>query len=136
MTFEIHHQLIKDCYALGELDLCRLLLMNDSRYPWFILVPQRPGITESYQLSESDQIQLNRESTYLSKKLATAFSADKMNVAALGNVVPQLHIHHIVRYKDDQAWPAPVWGTGKPAAYEPNNLERVRNIGEIILADF
>jgi len=136
MTFKISPQLRNDCYDLGELELCRLLLTNDSRYPWFILVPQRVGISEIYQLSEIDQIQLNKESVYLSQKLAKAFSADKMNVAALGNVVPQLHIHHVVRYRDDQAWPAPIWGFGDTVKYEPIELDQVKAKIRKILTDF
>ncbi len=134
MIFEIHHQLGNDCFDLGELELCRLLLMNDSRYPWFILVPQRPDISEIYQLSEPDQIQLSKESIYLSKKLAEEFSADKMNIAALGNVVPQLHVHHVVRYKNDHAWPAPIWGVGDAVKYESTDLDQLKTKVEKILA--
>lgn len=108
--FILHHQLAQDSFDLGRFPLCRLLLMNDSNYPWFILVPQRNGVSEIYQLTEAEQQQLTRESSQLAKALAETFEADKINIAALGNVVPQLHIHHIVRYKDDAAWPAPVWG--------------------------
>ncbi len=136
MTFKIHHQLGNDCFDLGELELCRLLLMNDSRYPWFILVPQRSDITEIYQLSEPDQIQLNKENIYLSKKLAEEFSADKMNIAALGNVVPQLHIHHVVRYKNDHTWPAPIWGVGDAVKYSSDDLDLVKAKVEKILISF
>ena len=84
--------------------------MLDSNYPWFILVPDRENITEIHQLAEIDQIQLITESSQLSSVISSQFNADKLNIAALGNVVPQLHIHHIVRYKNDAVWPAPVWG--------------------------
>lgn len=109
-AFQLHPRLQQDCIAIGQFQLCRLLLMNDSQYPWFILVPQIAGISEIYQLSHAERIQLSDESSQLAKLLATGFKADKMNIAAIGNLVPQLHIHHIVRYKSDIAWPAPVWG--------------------------
>ncbi len=134
--FVIHPQLRDDCIDLGEFDFCRLLLMNDSSYPWFILVPQRSEISEIYQLSEADQIQLNKESIYLSQKLAEEFSADKMNIATLGNVVPQLHIHHVVRYKNDHAWPAPIWGVGDAVKYGQAELDQVKTKAEKILISF
>ena len=105
--FEVHPKLAQDCIAMGKFRLCRLLLMNDANYPWFILVPEREGVTEIYQLSHEHQQQLLRESSRFARGLAEDFGADKMNIAALGNVVPQLHIHHIVRYRNDPAWPAP-----------------------------
>ena len=107
---DLHPQLAKDTIIIGRFDLCILLLMNDANYPWFILVPDRKHIKEIFQLEKSDQQTLLAESCLLSEVLAKEFSADKLNVAALGNVVPQLHLHHIVRYINDPAWPAPVWG--------------------------
>jgi len=128
--FQLHAQLAKDCFQLGAFPLCRLLLMNDSNYPWFILVPQREEVREIYELSESDQRQLLRESSHLARILAEVFVADKMNVAALGNMVPQLHLHHIVRYQTDAAWPAPVWGKAPAQPYTDAGvamlLERLR----------
>ncbi|WP_024298927.1 HIT domain-containing protein [Methylomicrobium lacus] len=109
-TFELHPRLAEDCITLGRFGLCRLLLMNDSHYPWFILVPENPDLTEIYQLSPDERIQLTEESSLLAEALADLYRADKMNIAAIGNLVPQLHIHHIVRYQNDAAWPAPVWG--------------------------
>ncbi|MDT8281622.1 MAG: HIT domain-containing protein [Gammaproteobacteria bacterium] len=87
-----------------------MILINDANYPWFILVPGREDITEIHQLDESDQIQLLAESMYLSRCLQQVFQADKLNIAALGNIVPQLHIHHIAHFKTDICWPSPVWG--------------------------
>ena len=116
---ELHPQLRKDCLLIGRFTLCHLLLMQDANYPWFILVPDREGIREIYELSEADQVQLLRESSQLSVLLTTRFRADKLNIAALGNVVPQLHVHHIVRYRDDPAWPAPVWGRVPARPYTP-----------------
>jgi len=106
----LHPQLDKDCLSVGRFTLSRLLLMRDANYPWFILVPDRPELTEIYQLAPEDRRLLMRESCHLAEVLALRFGADKMNIAALGNLVPQLHIHHVVRYRSDPAWPAPVWG--------------------------
>lgn len=110
MTFALHRQLAADCHVLGDAPLCRLLLMNDARYPWCILVPRRDEVREIYQLGAADRLQLLEESTTLGRALMQAFAGHKLNVAALGNVVPQLHLHHVVRFRDDAAWPAPVWG--------------------------
>jgi diadenosine tetraphosphate (Ap4A) HIT family hydrolase len=96
--------------TIGRFELCRLLMMNDSQYPWFILVPERADLQEIYQLSKTERELLTEESSYLAENLAVLYKADKMNIAAIGNMVPQLHIHHIVRYRADKAWPAPVWG--------------------------
>jgi len=110
MSFSLHPRLQQDTISVGRFDLCRLLLMNDSLYPWFILVPERAEITEIYQLNQTERSLLIDESCYLAENLAALYKADKMNVAAIGNMVPQLHIHHIVRYRTDAAWPGPVWG--------------------------
>lgn len=110
MSFTLHPRLQQDCITVGRFQLCRLLLMNDSLYPWFILVPEKKELSEIYQLSQIERGLLIEESCYLTENLAALYQADKMNVAAIGNMVPQLHIHHIVRYKTDKAWPAPVWG--------------------------
>lgn len=123
--FRLHPQLAKDCILIGRFELCLLLLMNDRQYPWFILVPQRQNISEIYQLSAAEQQSLWQESAYLSMTLAQEYAADKMNVAALGNVVPQLHIHHIVRYRADPSWPAPVWGKLPPKPYSAGELEEL-----------
>ena len=126
--FELHARLDQDCEQLGRFTLCRLLLMRDANYPWCILVPERAGVSEIYQLTAADQQQLMRESTALAETMAKVFAADKMNIAALGNVVPQLHIHHIVRRRDDPAWPAPVWGTLPVRAYTENELARTATL--------
>lgn len=115
--FTLHPQLAKDCFVLGDGPLCRLLLMNDAHYPWTILVPRRDGIREIHELTDADRRQLWDESALLSRALMKTFGGDKLNVAALGNVVPQLHVHHIVRFKTDPAWPAPVWGRMLAQAY-------------------
>ena len=110
---------------MGRFPLCHLLLLRDANYPWFVLVPDRDAISEIYQLSDEDQQQLLRESTMLSKALVAAFAPDKLNIAALGNVVSQLHVHHVVRYKTDPAWPAPVWGKVSAKAYGDIELNAV-----------
>lgn len=124
----IHPQLSHDCVVLGRLPLCHLLLMNDSHYPWFILVPARADIREIYQLEEADRLQLLDESCQLSEFLMEAYAGDKLNVAALGNQVPQLHLHHIVRFTGDAAWPAPVWGKHAAQAYSSAAIEKVRTL--------
>ncbi len=113
----LHPQLAKDCFVLGRFELSLLLMMNDNQYPWFILVPQRENISEIHHMTEADQQLLLQESSRLSIALEQAFDADKINVAALGNVVPQLHVHHIARFKHDAAWPKPVWGARPAQAY-------------------
>ena len=123
----IHPQLMQDCQLLGRFTLCHLLLMRDANYPWCILVPDRDDISEIHQLSETDQQQLLRESSLLSLAMESAFSPDKLNIAALGNVVPQLHLHHIARYRTDAAWPAPVWGRVPAKPYLEYELEAVVN---------
>ncbi len=123
MSFSLHPTLEKDCIELGRLALCRVLLMNDSQFPWLILVPERENLKEIHQLSSDDQQLLMRESCYVAEKLAEHYQADKMNIAALGNMVPQLHIHHVVRYQKDKAWPTPIWGKFDALLYAEQDLE-------------
>lgn len=122
MTFQLHPRLEQDCIAIGRFELCRLLMMNDSQYPWFILVPERADLQEIYQLSKAERELLTEESSYLAENLAVLYKADKMNIAAIGNMVPQLHIHHIVRYRTDKAWPAPVWGKSAAVPYTESQI--------------
>ncbi|WBA80169.1 HIT domain-containing protein [Endozoicomonas sp. GU-1] len=124
-SFELDPQLARDCVVIGDFPVCRLLLMNDSQYPWFILVPRIQGVEEIYQLDEAAQQQLLFESSYLAEMLQVLFCADKMNVAALGNVVRQLHVHHVVRFTADAAWPAPVWGRHPARPYTDEQLAEV-----------
>lgn len=123
--FVLDPRLLQDTLPIGDFPLCTLLLSNDSNYPWFILVPKRADISEVFQLSEAEQAQLWKETTYLSTILDRAFQADKMNVAALGNVVNQLHMHVIVRRVGDAAWPAPVWGKHPAKPYSPDEVARI-----------
>jgi len=120
--FQLHPRLKQDCITIGRFELCRLLMMNDSQFPWFILVPERANLQEIYQLSKSERELLTEESSYLAENLAALYKADKMNIAAIGNLVPQLHIHHIVRYQTDKAWPAPVWGKFSAVPYTEQQI--------------
>jgi len=124
--FSLHPQLANDCFELADLPLCKLLLCNDSAYPWFILVPKVNDITDIYQLDWQQQQQLLNESSLLSELLMQVFTGDKMNVAALGNVVEQLHVHHIVRYKTDVSWPKPIWGQQPLTPYTDDELANVK----------
>lgn len=124
--FVLDSRLQQDSLVLGDFPLCQLLLSKDANYPWFILVPRHADISEVFQLDADTQQQLWSETGYLAEALKTAFAADKMNVASLGNVVSQLHMHVIVRYRDDAAWPAPVWGKCQAQAYTDEQVEGIR----------
>lgn len=119
-AFELDPRLVADTLPIGDGPLCRVLLMNDDRYPWVILVPRVPGVTELYQLTPTQRQQLLDESMRLGERLMAHFSGHKLNVAALGNVVAQLHVHHIVRFREDAAWPGPVWGRHPSRPYGPD----------------
>lgn len=135
--FVLDSRLLQDTRPLGDFPLCRLLLSNDSNYPWFILVPRRADISEVFELSAQDQLQLWQETTTLSKILKDLFSADKLNVAALGNVVSQLHMHVIVRKRDDAAWPAPVWGKHQAVPYTDEAFAAIRErLKPVLTTDF
>lgn len=108
--FELHPQLQKDTNVIGHFPLCVALLHKDSAVPWIILVPQRAGLRELHHLPMNEQQQFLVESQIICQTLETLFTPDKLNLGALGNMVPQLHIHHIARFTDDMAWPGPVWG--------------------------
>lgn len=115
--FELHPRLAADTITLGDFPVCRALLMNEAQFPWVILVPKRAGITELYQLSTDDRHQAQEESLLVSQLMMNHFKGDKLNTGAIGNMVPQLHLHHIVRFTNDTVWPKPVWGnivTAKP----------------------
>ena len=135
LTFVLDNCLARDTIHLVELPLCRFLLMNDKRYPWLILVPRYNGLSEVHDLSEKDQSILIFEITCATRALKKLFSPDKMNVAALGNMVSQLHIHVIARFKKDEAWPNPVWGIGKSESYSKKEAKIiVNNITNALLA--
>ncbi len=117
-AWSLHPQLEQDTVAICDLALTRVLLANDANYPWLILVPRRPGIVELIDLEEDAQIQLLGEIAKMSRALKTVTKCDKLNIAALGNQVPQLHVHVIARRRDDAAWPKPVWGVKTAIAYD------------------
>ncbi|MBC7211381.1 HIT domain-containing protein [Pseudomonas mosselii] len=133
--FTLDSRLQEDSLVLGDLPLCRLLLSKDANYPWFILVPRRADITEVFELEEADQQQLWVETTALAEALKDAFAADKMNVAALGNVVSQLHMHVIVRRQGDAAWPAPVWGKVPAIGYTQEQIDGIRQHVRALLGE-
>jgi diadenosine tetraphosphate (Ap4A) HIT family hydrolase len=125
--FQLHPQLAKDTLPLGRFKLCRLLLMNDANYPWFILVPERENVREVHELNDADRRQLWDESAQLARALTECFKPDKLNIAALGNQVAQLHVHHIVRYTHDPAWPQPVWGKVVPRPYYSAEIFKLKS---------
>ncbi|NLS11567.1 HIT domain-containing protein [Vibrio sp. SM6] len=116
MAFSLHPQLLADTTYLGEFPLCLALLHKDNSVPWVILVPKRENVRELHHLSMQDQQQFLLESQAVNHTLERLFQADKINFGALGNIVPQLHVHHIARFIDDIAWPGPLWGNtaGQP----------------------
>lgn len=133
--FVLDSRLQQDTIALGDFALSRLLLMNDAQFPWFILVPRREDVSEIFQLDPDEQQMLWREATGLAEVLKDTFNADKMNVANLGNVVSQLHMHVIVRRRDDAAWPGPVWGKVPPRPYAAEELQVLRAKLRMVLGD-
>jgi diadenosine tetraphosphate (Ap4A) HIT family hydrolase len=122
-TWSLHPQLERDTVNIGDLPLCRVLIINDANYPWLLLVPRRPGVDEIVDLDEVEQAQLMTEITRVARALKAVTGCDKLNIAALGNVVAQLHVHVIARRKTDAAWPRPVWGTVPPISHDPTELE-------------
>lgn len=118
----LHPQLRQDTYRIGKLELCHCLLMNDTRYPWIILVPDLEEVREIYQLNQPQRNQLMEESCAVQQLMMEQFQAEKLNVGALGNIVPQLHLHHIARHKEDPAWPGPVWGHSPAQPYEDSKV--------------
>lgn len=121
--FNLHPQLAADTLLIEEWPLSLVLLAKDANYPWCILVPKRIDIREIHQLNQDDRLQLLKESCQLAEIMESNFSPIKMNVAALGNMVPQLHIHHVARFEDDIAWPKPIWGVAEAKKYEDSQLE-------------
>lgn len=126
MAFTLHQTLARDTLEITRWPLCRVLWMKDSRFPWLILVPERPGIREIHELEPGDRGALIEEIARAGEILTRLFQPDKLNVAALGNVVPQLHVHLVVRYAGDPAWPGPVWGLGAATPYGDRELEELR----------
>lgn len=122
-SFTLDPQLARDTHLIGELELSRVLLMNDARFPWLILVPRRPGMRELIDLPTDEQHVLLHEVGRCAGALRNMEKPEKFNIAALGNVVAQLHVHVIARQLHDAAWPRPVWGVGASVAYDANTLQ-------------
>ena len=120
--FQLHERLAEDTVEVARWTLSQVLLMNDSHYPWLVLVPQRPGLRDFDDLAEADLPVMTGEILRASRLLEDSFQPFKINVAALGNQVPQLHVHVIARFETDPAWPAPVWGVRPPEPYDPEAL--------------
>lgn len=118
MSFILDNRLKADTLFVGDLPLSRVLLMNNAYFPWVILVPRIEGISELFQLTEEDLLNFHNESNYFLEAMSNAYNADKMNIASLGNIVSQLHTHIIVRFKNDEAWPSPVWSFQKTQKYQ------------------
>jgi len=122
--WSLHPQLLKDTLEIGDLPLSRVLIIKDAHYPWLLLVPRRAGAVEIIDLGEVEQAQLMTEITRVSRALKDVTQCDKLNVAALGNAVPQLHVHLIARRTTDAAWPRPVWGVASPLAHDPQEVQK------------
>ncbi|MEQ4539283.1 MAG: HIT family protein [Billgrantia sp.] len=126
-SVELDERLVRDSYPVAELPLCQLRLMDDTRFPWLILIPRREGVSEVFDLDETDQRQLWHEASEMGRMLKAMTRADKINVANLGNVVAQLHVHVVARRQADAAWPGPVWGQGEAQPYDLDELASMRD---------
>jgi diadenosine tetraphosphate (Ap4A) HIT family hydrolase len=123
-TWLLHPQLAAETFAVGDLTLSRVLLMNDTNYPWLVLVPRQAGAVEIIDLDDAEQAQLMREIALAAGVLKDVTACGKLNIAAIGNVVAQLHVHIVARRRGDAAWPRPVWGAVPARAYEAAERER------------
>jgi diadenosine tetraphosphate (Ap4A) HIT family hydrolase len=122
--WSLHPQLARDTIAIGDLALSRVLVVNDANWPWLLLVPRRPDASEFIDLDEVERAQLMTEITRVARALKEVTACDKLNVAALGNVVPQLHVHVIARRSGDAGWPKPIWGAAPPLPHDARELDR------------
>jgi diadenosine tetraphosphate (Ap4A) HIT family hydrolase len=128
-AWHLHPQLADDTHPVAQWPLSELRLMDDANHPWLILVPRVDGAVELIDLDDDQQAELTREIAAASRALQRAFKPHKLNVAALGNIVPQLHVHVIARFTDDIAWPRPVWGTASAQPYSPEALvQRIQRL--------
>ena len=131
--FCLDSRLKNDTINIGKLQLSQTLLMNDSRYPWIILVPELDNVYEWTDLSKEQQITLHDESLLVQKVLKDLYDGQSLNIGKLGNIVSQFHLHHIVRFENDPAWPGPVWGHTSAVNYSPQELEsRISEIKQVI----
>lgn len=124
LGFELDSRLERDSVPLMWLGLCEMRLMNDRRWPWLVLVPQRAGAVEIHDLTPLDQTMLTFETNTVSKALKELTQCQKINIGALGNIVSQLHVHIVARHDRDPAWPGPVWGHGHREPYEPASIHK------------
>lgn len=124
--FILHRQIEADSLFLQDLPLSHLRLQNQSAVPWLILIPRRAGVAEIHQLAAEDRRRLMEEITLASKAVEKLFAPDKINVGALGNIAPQLHVHVIGRFKNDPAWPQPVWGRLEPRPFAAGDVDDLR----------
>ena len=122
-AWSLHPQLEKDTIDIGDLPLCKVLVIKDANYPWLMLVPRRPEKVEIIDLDEVEQAQLMAEVSRTARALKDITKCDKLNIAALGNMVPQLHVHVIARRTGDAAWPRPVWGAVPPLAHDAAEVQ-------------
>ena len=133
--FTLHPRLAADTFAVTDLALCRVLLMNDGRFPWLILVPRRPGAREIVDLAPDDRRLLADETDRAAAALRVHSPTDKLNIAAIGNIVEQLHVHVVARRRDDAAWPGVVWGHGSAIPYAPTAAtERLTTLKSALMA--
>ncbi|MCV6624054.1 MAG: HIT domain-containing protein [Cellvibrionaceae bacterium] len=135
--FKLDPQLADSTVVVGHFPLSLVLLSKDANFPWCLLVPKRANMTELHHLSDIDRQQYAKESGYLSEAMVALFAPDKMNMAALGNHVSQLHIHHVARFKDDVAWPNPIWGAAPAKEYDEEELRsRLSRLRSALACDF
>ncbi len=127
--FTLHPRLATDTTFIADLPLCRVLLAKEDIGPWIILVPRKIDLREVHHLSEEDQQQLMRESSLIAQRLEDIYHPDKINLGALGNLVPQLHLHHVARFQHDCAWPGPIWGNTE-------GVSRAKTAQEITVAEW
>ncbi len=125
--FPLDPRLTEDSHPVTELPLCQLRLMDDTRFPWLVLIPRRSGAVEVFDLDDADQRQLWREASLVGRALKETLGGDKLNIATLGNMVPQLHLHVVLRREDDAAWPGPVWGQGQAEPFDLDGLAAMRD---------
>ena len=135
-SFLLNEKILNDTKLICELPLCKFLLMNDSNYPWFILVPRRPNIIELFDLSKEDRIQLDSETVEVSRFINDSFKPDKINIATLGNIVSQFHLHIIARFSNDKAWPETVWGKCPSKNYTSSELKIILNKSRVFSEKF
>ena len=133
--FILHPQLEKDTFFISSLDLSDVLLMNDSRYPWIILVPRINDVCDITELSTEQRVEFNEEINHVASLIKKAYQPDRLNIAMLGNIVPQLHCHIIARFKEDFAWAKPVWGIGEAISYQIENKREIIMLIQSFLSD-